>query len=201
MSYTYFNLYVHPPHPPTLPAQSIGEPATQTTYFQLSIATTSISSPHVCSMPTAADYPSYTSGGPYIAIPSLLYTPSSGIYLTTPANLIITGELSSDITRPGRHGRGTIWCFKSPKIAQTSMPFSTTPAPFNNPSSCKKPALPSLPPPIHSLTSTSRQILLLSSTQAGRFCLYSSQEVLPPVCDTLRHLVNVFPLHWMRLLS
>lgn len=58
-------------------------------------------------MPIAADYPSYTSGGSYVATPSRPYTPSSGVYPAALANLS-PGELSSDSMQSGRRSRGTV---------------------------------------------------------------------------------------------
>ena len=90
-------------------------------------------------MPTTADYPSYTSGGPCVAIPSHPYTLSSGVYLAALADPISTCKSSLNVTQPGRHSRGTILCLGSPEISQTSMGFSTTPAPVANPLSLLRP--------------------------------------------------------------
>ena len=68
---------------------------------------TYIPSPRVGSMPMATDYPSYTSGGSYVAAPSRPYTPSSGVYPAALANLS-PGELSSDSMQSGRRSRGTL---------------------------------------------------------------------------------------------
>ena len=64
-------------------------------------------SPRLGSMPIAADYPSYASGGSYVATPSRPYTPSSGVYTAALANLS-PGELSSDSMQSGRRSRGTV---------------------------------------------------------------------------------------------
>lgn len=58
-------------------------------------------------MPIATDYPSYTSGGSYVATPSRPYTPSSGVYPAALASLS-PGELSSDSMQSGRRSRGPV---------------------------------------------------------------------------------------------
>jgi hypothetical protein len=63
-------------------------------------------SPRLGSMPIN-DYPSYTSGGSYVASPSRPYTPSSGVYPAALANLS-PGELSSDSMQSGRRSRGPV---------------------------------------------------------------------------------------------
>jgi hypothetical protein len=68
---------------------------------------TYVPSPRLGSMPIAADYPSYTSGGSYVATPSRPYTPSSGVYPAALASLS-PGELSSDSMQSGRRSRGPV---------------------------------------------------------------------------------------------
>ena len=71
-------------------------------------------SPRLGSMPIAADYPSYASGGSYVATPARPYTPSSGDYTAALANLS-PGKLSSDGMQSRRCSHGTI-CLPSPPL-------------------------------------------------------------------------------------
>ena len=70
-------------------------------------------SPHLGSMPIAADYPFYTSGGSYVAIPSGHYTPSSSVCTAALANLS-PGKLSSDSMQSGRRSHGTVHSLPPP---------------------------------------------------------------------------------------